>query len=193
MFATSILKEEVRKLPLIRFEGSIHLIDTKEKLDEIIPILQNESVLGFDTETKPTFTKGAYNHTALIQFSTLKDAYLIRINLLDIPNNLKNLLEDSSVTKIGISIRDDLKELRAMREFNPQGFIDLNSVAKELGITQIGMRSLTGIFLSSRISKSQQTSNWENQEMTSSQQFYAATDAWVCLEMYLLLKEKGAI
>ncbi|MFY0606024.1 MAG: 3'-5' exonuclease domain-containing protein 2 [Cyclobacteriaceae bacterium] len=193
MFASSIPKEEVKKLPLIRFEGNIHMIDTLEKLDEIIPILQNEKALGFDTETKPTFTKGAYNHTALIQFSTLTDAYLIRINLIGMPDNLVSLLEDPAVTKIGISIRDDLKELRAIRRYESQGFVDLNNLAKDLGITQIGMRSLTGIFLASRISKNQQTSNWENEVMTTGQQYYAATDAWVCLKMYLMLKEKGAI
>ncbi len=193
MFVNSIDKEEVKLLPLVKFEGEIHVISNKEEAFEIIRSLQNESFLGFDTETKPTFNKGEYNHTALIQFSTLTDAYLFRINEMGLISPLKMLMEDPSVVKIGISIRDDLKELRAFSPFNPNGFLDLNDIAKSLGITQIGMRSLAGIFLGERISKNKQTSNWETQELTLAQQTYAATDAWICLKMYKLLQSKNVI
>ena len=107
--------------------------------------------------------------------------------------DLKNLLEDREVLKIGISIRDDIKELKKLRPFRPGGFIDLNDIAAELGITQIGMRSLAGIFLKGRVSKSQQTSNWESKELTAGQLSYAATDAWICTKIYTMLQQKGYI
>lgn len=191
MFASSIPKEKIRTLPLLKFDGKIHLIETMEDLYKALSVLNKETILGFDTETKPTFRKGEYNHTALIQLATLEDAYLIRINELGIPKELIKFLENPEITKIGISIRDDLKELNAIEELSLNGFVDLNDVAKDFGITQIGMRSLAGIFLESRVSKSQQTSNWETKELSPGQLTYAATDAWVCIKIYNMLLDKG--
>lgn len=191
MFRTSIPKEDIRNLPLIRFDGKIHIVDSPEALKKVLQELEKEQIVGFDTETKPTFNKGEYNSTALIQLATQTDAYLLRIKNLGIPNSLKSFFENPDVLKIGISISDDLKDLKLRRAFKPKGFIDLNDVAKEFGITQIGMKSLTGIFLKSRVSKSQQTSNWEVVELTTGQQMYAATDAWVCLKIYKMLEKKG--
>jgi ribonuclease D len=191
MFASSIPKEKIRTLPLLKFDGKIHLIENQDDLHKALHLLNKESILGFDTETKPTFRKGEYNHTALIQLSTMDDAYLIRINDLGIPKALITFLENSEITKVGISIRDDLKELNAIEELSLNGFIDLNDVAKDFGITQIGMRSLAGIFLESRVSKSQQTSNWEAKELSAGQLTYAATDAWVCIKIYNMLLDKG--
>ncbi len=191
MFASSIPKEKIRTLPLLKFDGKIHLIENQDDLHKALHLLNKESILGFDTETKPTFRKGEYNHTALIQLSTMDDAYLIRINDLGIPKALITFLENSEITKVGISIRDDLKELNEIEELRLKGFVDLNDVAKDFGITQIGMRSLAGIFLESRVSKSQQTSNWEAKELSPGQLTYAATDAWVCIKIYNMLLDKG--
>ena len=191
MFPSQIPKEEIKNLPLMKFSGKIHLINTEAELFEAIKVLQNETFVGFDTETKPTFNKGEYNQTALIQLATLHNAYIIRVKELGISNILKNYLEDRDILKVGISIRDDLKELKKMRPFRPGGFIDLNDIAADLGITQIGMRSLTGIFLKGRVSKSQQTSNWESKELTTGQLSYASTDAWICAKIYTMLDQKG--
>ncbi len=191
MFPSQIPKEEIKSLPLMKFSGKIHLINTEAELLEAVKILQKEPFVGFDTETKPTFNKGEYNQTALIQLATLNNAYIIRVKELGINNVLKNFMEDRDLLKVGISIRDDLKELKKTRPFKPGGFIDLNDIAAELGITQIGMRSLTGIFLKGRVSKSQQTSNWESQELTTGQLTYAATDAWICTKIYTMLDQKG--
>ncbi len=191
MFPDQIEKSDLQQLPLIRFEGEIHVIDKPQELDEALDFLSRESILGFDTETKPTFTKGAYNHTALIQFATLDQAFLLRINKLGIPDRLRKLLGNENIHKVGISLRDDLKDLKKVRSFKPAGFIDLNNIAKELGISQIGIKSLTGIFLEKRIAKNQQTSNWENQKLTPAQKRYAATDAWVCMKMYDSLLQRG--
>ena len=193
MFPSQIPKEEIKHLPLMKFSGTIHLITTEEELHEALQSMRGQAFLGFDTETKPTFNKGEYNQTALIQLATMDNAYIIRVKDLGISNALKNLLEDRELLKVGISIRDDLKELKKLRPFRPGGFIDLNDIAADLGITQIGMRSLAGIFLKARISKSQQTSNWESKELITGQLSYAATDAWICTKIYSMLQKKGYI
>tara|TARA_B100001245_G_C22851019_1_gene409108 strand:- start:623 stop:1204 length:582 start_codon:yes stop_codon:yes gene_type:complete len=193
MFPSHIPKEEIKHLPLMKFSGTIHLIKSEEELNDALKVLLREPFLGFDTETKPTFNKGEYNQTALIQLSTMTDAYIIRVKDLGINNPLKNLLEDREVLKVGISIRDDIKELKKLRPFRPGGFTDLNDIAADLGITQIGMRSLAGIFLKGRVSKSQQTSNWESKELSAGQLSYAATDAWICTKIYTMLSQKGYI
>ena len=193
MFPNHILKSDVQQLPLIRFGGKIHVVDNLNKLRGALDIIGKESILGFDTETKPTFVKGDYNHTALVQFATMEEAFLIRINQIGIPDMLKSILENKNILKIGVSLRDDIKDLKRVSSFKPHGFIDLNNVAKELGITQIGIKSLTGIFLQKRISKGQQTSNWENKHLSRAQQGYAATDAWICMKMYDSLLQRGYV
>lgn len=190
---TFISKEEVLELDIVRFEGKIRIIDEPDELRELLSELVYKPFVGFDTETKPSFRKGEYHDPAIIQLSTHNAAYLIRIKKTGFTNTLKAFLEDKSVLKIGISIRDDLKDMRKVREFVPEGFIDLNTIAERLGIRQIGVKSLTGIFLNKRVSKGQQTSNWENEELTVNQQSYAATDAWVCLRMYQFLIDRGYI
>ncbi|MFT6868275.1 MAG: ribonuclease D [Cyclobacteriaceae bacterium] len=190
---TFITKDEVKNLDLIRFEGDIEIIDTADDLRELLLKLGREEYLGFDTETKPSFTKGEYYAPAILQLSTLEAAYLIRLKKTGFTNALIDFLEDGSIKKIGISIRDDLKDMQKVRTFNPGGFIDLNVIADRLGIRQIGVKSLTGIFLEKRVSKSQQTSNWENQDLTPAQQNYAATDAWICLHMYITLQFRGYV
>lgn len=193
MFPTEISKENVQQLPLIKFEGRIHLVNSQKDLAKVLEEIASFKVFGFDTETKPTFNKGEYNPTALVQLATPSDAYLIRILDMGITNQLKNFFEDRSTLKVGISIRDDIKDLQKLRPFNPEGFIDLNDVARDLGIRQIGMKSLAGIFLQARVSKTQQTSNWEVEKLSNGQQMYAATDAWVCHEIHQLLLNKGYI
>ena len=190
-FADHITKEDIQQLPLISFEGKIHIIDTHEKCINAVHHLRNQVVLGFDTETKPTFVKGEYNPTALIQLATSDHAYLFRLNKLGYPTSLFELMEDPTITKLGISILDDLKDLQKLKSFTPQGFIDLNHKARELGVEHIGVRKLAAIFLEYRISKNQQVSNWENEELSTGQQRYAATDAWICLEIHNQLERKG--
>ena len=190
-FAENITKEAIQQLPLISFEGDIHIIDDLEKCNQALRNLKDQKVIGFDTETKPTFVKGDYNPTALIQLATEEEAFLFRLNKLGYPKSLFDLMEDPSVTKLGISIMDDLKDLKKLRNFTPQGFIDLNNTARELGIEHIGVRKLAAIILEYRISKNQQVSNWENEELSPGQQRYAATDAWICLEIHNQLDRKG--
>ena len=180
----TITKETIRELPLVQFEGRIHVVDTLERLTKALSKLQKEDRLGFDTEKKPTFVKGDYNHTALVQLSTHSDAYLFQLKKIGFADELKALLEDTNIQKFGVSITDDLKELNRVSPFNPAGFIDLAQSAKENDIPYFGLRNLTAFFLDRRLSKGQQVSNWENGILTRPQKIYAATDAWVALRIH---------
>jgi len=188
-----ITNEDIQQLPLKYFEGDIHVIETLDDCHEALNMLCHEPFLGFDTEAKPTFNKGEYNPTSLVQLSSADEAFLFRLNKIGYPQRLFNLLSDGSIIKLGISIMDDLKDLKRLRKFIPKGFIDLNATAKELGVQHMGVKKLAAIFLEYRISKNQQTSNWENSELTPAQQRYAATDAWVCHAIHSELLRKGYV
>lgn len=179
-----ITKDIIRELPLLQFEGRIHIVDSKEKSVAARKELQDQNRLGFDTEKKPTFVKGDYNHTSLVQLSTRTDAYIFQLKKTGFTADLKALLEDATIEKLGVSISDDLKELNKISPFNPAGFTDLAQSAKENNIPYFGLRNLTAFFLGRRLSKGQQVSNWENPTLTKPQQLYAATDAWVALGIH---------
>ncbi len=193
MFEKEITKEQVNGLPLKRYEGKVVVVSTAEQLAAALGELNKAAVIGFDTESRPAFRKGEYYPIAMIQMAIPGKVFLIRVNLTGFTQELRDLFSNERIIKAGISIRDDIKELQRLGEFTPGGVVDLNDVAGELGVMNIGVRSLSGIFLGIRISKSQQTSNWERETLTESQLFYAATDAWVCLEIYSTLDEKGFI
>ena len=192
-FAEHITKEDMRAMPLLAFEGNIHVIDSEKECNKAVQALEGEAILGFDTEKKPTFNKGEYNHTAMVQLSTLEDAYLFRLNEMGYPTSLFDLMSDGSILKLGISIDDDLKDLNKARKFKPQNFTDLNDVVRELGVKHMGVKKLAAVILGARISKNQQVTNWEADKLTPAQQKYAATDAWICLAIHEELIRKGYV
>ena len=193
MFEKEITKEQINGLPLKRYEGKVVVVSTAEQLALALEELRRANVIGFDTESRPAFRKGEYYPIAMIQMAIPNKVFLVRVNLTGFTPELQQLFANENIVKAGISIRDDIKELQRLGNFIPGGVVDLNDIAKELGVMNIGVRSLSGIFLGIRISKGQQTSNWERETLTESQLYYAATDAWVCHEIYRTLEEKGYI
>jgi len=169
------------------------LVDNLAAFNSVIPALLKEKYLGFDTETKPSFRKGHKNKVSLIQFSTVDTAYLFRINKIGFPGDLSRILADAGITKIGVAVRDDIRYLRTLKKFNPDGFVDLQNYVKEFGIESSGLKKLTAIILGFRISKRQQVTDWEAKELTEAQQIYAATDAWVCREIYMKLNNNDTV
>ena len=184
MFKESITKEELVDLPLRWFDGEIVIVDSEETIQQAIDVLSKQQIIGFDTETKPAFKKGVFNHVALLQLSTKTQAFLFRLNQIGLPRQICNILADPNIIKPGVAIRDDIKGLRLIRKFNPEGFVELQDKAVELGIQNFSLKKLTAIACGFRISKGQQLSNWEADELTVKQQIYAATDAWTSLEIY---------
>ena len=193
MFQNKISNEEVNALELGQFEGEIVMAHSKKEVQEVLDILWKEEVIGFDTETKPSFRKGIKNDVSLIQMATPEQAFLIRLNHTGVTADLKDLMSSSKITKVGIALRDDLKDLQDLATFDPAGFVELNHLVKQIGIESNGLRKLAAIILGIRVSKSAQTSNWENDVLSEKQIRYAATDAWVCIEMYRQLVERGMI
>jgi ribonuclease D len=183
-FQENITGEQIKELDLKWFEGEIVVVDTFKVFRKIMPQLMNSEILGFDTETRPSFKKGRKNKVSLIQLANSEIACLFRINRIGIPDELVTLLSDPSIIKVGVAIHDDLKFLRGVRKFNPEGFVDLQGLVKNYGIQSSGLKKLAAIILGFRISKRQQVTDWEAPELSEAQLIYAATDAWVCHQIY---------
>lgn len=184
MFKESISNEELLEMPLKSFEGDIILVDSDGKFQFAVNELSKQSIIGFDTETKPSFKKGVNNKVALLQLSTENRAFLFRINRIGLPEGLRHILSNPNILKPGVAIRDDIKGLQEVVNFEPAGFIELQDVAKDMGIQNFSLKKLAAIFCGFRISKGQQLSNWEAPELTEAQQAYAATDAWTALKIF---------
>jgi ribonuclease D len=183
-FQETITVEEIQDYELSWFRGKIVVVDNTETFKKVMPELRRAKILGFDTETRPSFRKGHKNKVSLIQLSTGTLACLFRINRIGIPPELAALLADPQIIKAGVAIHDDIKVLGKIRKFTPAGFIDLQKFVKDFGIQSSGLKKLTAIILGFRISKRQQVTDWEAEELSEPQQTYAATDAWVCREIY---------
>ena len=100
---------------------------------------------------------------------------------------LCSLLANPKVVKVGAAIHDDIRGLQKHQDFRPAAFVDLQKIVCEWGIRDKSVKKMAAIILGIRISKTQQLSNWEAESLSEGQCKYAATDAWVCREMYLEL------
>ena len=179
-----ISKADINELPLIAWEGEIQILETIEAMEAAVAKLMDESHLGFDTETRPSFKKGEYYPPALIQLATEDCVYLFRISKTETFKPLLPLLESPDILKTGVAIKDDVKELRAMEDFTPGGFVEIADITLKLGYENRGLRALAGLLLNGRISKAAQVSNWARAELDHKQIRYAATDAWISREIY---------
>lgn len=186
-YRESITNEELNELPAGAFEGEIVIVDSKETMKKAYARLSRCEVIGFDTETRPSFRKGQINQMALVQLSSETTAFLFRLNKIALSRKILSILENERVVKVGASIRDDIKGIQRHNPFTPKGFVDIQSIVSRHGIGELSVRKVSGIVLGIRISKAQRLSNWEAQSLTPAQQLYAATDAWTCREIYLRL------
>lgn len=184
MSKISISKEQLYGLPPASFEGEITIIDTESSIKEAMTEIRSEGIVGFDTETRPSFKKGVSHQVSLMQVSTFNKCFLLRINKLGINPDILEFLEDCSVTKIGLSLKDDMRMLHKICEFSPRGFIDLQNIVNDYSIADTSLQKIFGIVFGSKISKGQRLTNWEAGELTRSQMNYAAIDAWACLKIY---------
>ena len=188
-FEARIDKSAISAMPTVVFEGRIITIDTATDVDKAVKALSQESVVGIDTETRPSFRKGVQHNVSLIQLSTSDTCFLIRLNRTGIPDSLIAFLEDKQIAKIGLSLHDDYQALNKRRKFKAGGFVDLQKEVGNFGIEEMSLQKIFAIIFKQRISKSQQLSNWENDVLTDKQKQYAATDAWACLMIYNQLKQ----
>jgi len=183
-FTDKISNEETAALPAIEFKGEIRIIEHERDIVPACKFLMKQAVVGFDTETRPSFRPGVTFRVSLLQLSTPTVCYLFRLNRIPLAKPILQLLESSDVLKIGADVAGDLRSLRQIRHFRDGGFVDLQSIAPEWGIEDKSLRKLSAIVLRQRVSKAQRLSNWEAATLTDKQKLYAATDAWVCTAIY---------
>lgn len=189
----TITKEQLATLDRVSFNGNIHVVDTLPKLDMAITKLKEHSTLGFDTETRPSFKKGISHSVALMQISTLTDCYLIRINKIGMPSTLRMFLEDGTITKVGLSLKDDFGVIHKGYDAEMSGFVDLQKIVPTFNIADASLQKIYAILFDKRISKGQRLSNWEADTLSGAQQEYAAIDAWACLKIYQYLNSGNFI
>lgn len=184
----SISKEQLSQLPAAEFRGRLCLIEEECDISAAIDELRKSDVIGFDTETRPSFKKGQTHTVSLIQLSTRSVCYLFRINHTGLDARIVDLLEDEGLKKIGLSIHDDFHNLNKIQPVQAGGFIDLQNFVKEFRIADNSLTKIYAVIFGKRISKGQRLTNWEAEHLTDSQQAYAALDAMACVEIYDYLK-----
>lgn len=189
MYKESITPKEMEQLDYVSFPGKIHVIDSVgAEFNRAIAYLRSQKIIGFDTETRPTFSQDQPRYgVALLQLSGPDRAYLFRINKIGMHRRLCNLMASDKIIKVGAAIHDDIKGLQKKHDFIPAAFVDLQKIVWEWGIKDKSVKKMAAIILGFRVSKTQQLSNWEAMKLSDSQCRYAATDAWVCREMFLKL------
>ena len=188
-FVHHISKELVNLMPIARFEGETILVDRPEQVPSAIDYLSACSVLGIDTESRPSFTRGTHYPTALVQIATDERCYLFRLNKIGMPAPLAALFANKNICKVGLAFRDDLNGLRRLHDFKPQNCVDLQTLVPKFGILDLGLQKIYAIIFGRKISKSQQLTNWEADTLTAEQAGYAATDAWATLRIYQALQD----
>ena len=184
----SIPKNIIGELPAAEFKGRIQVIDNAADARAAVRYLSRQPIVGFDSETRPSFRRGNTHNVALVQLSTHDICFLFRINKIGFVEPLRNFLQLDSVVKIGLSIKDDFHGLHKLGEFEPGGFVELQDYVREFGIADASLQRIYAILFGERISKGQRLTNWEAAELTAAQQHYAALDAWSCIRIYEYLK-----
>jgi len=177
-------REYIHSLSVIRFGGTVTVVEDAAQAEAAFQALENEEAVGFDTESRPSFTRGVAYPVSLVQVATAEVAYLFQLVKIGFPDELVRFLANPRVQKIGVGIANDISKLKQLRRFHPAGFVDLGRLAAAKGIVQVGARALVARYLGSRLIKSSQRTDWSKPLLTEKQKNYAATDAWVCLQVY---------
>ena len=185
----SISREDLAGLPIRRYEGAVSLVATPQELKEAREDIRNERVVGLDTETRPSFRKGETHLPCLVQAATARAVYLFQLSRLEVFPPLVELLAKRDAIKAGIGLAHDLRQLKQVFPFDVENMVDLGVIARRRGFGQTGVRNLAGLLLGYRIPKGNRTSNWAVPRLSPAQVTYAATDAWVCRELYLRFEE----
>lgn len=183
-FQSTISNEQTAELPSAHFDGRIIIVDNEAQIEAVYRDLSSQTIIGFDTETRPSFKAGVTYKVSLLQLSTPQRCYLIRLCRTKLHPSLLKILSNPNIKKIGADVAGDIRSLHALRNFKERGFIDLQQMVAYWGVEEKSLRKMSALVLGERVSKAQRLSNWEASTLTPQQQMYAATDAWVCLKIY---------
>ena len=190
---TQITREQVNELPIRRYDGEVLVVGTMQELDRAWEGLASETIVGWDTETRPAFRKGESHLPSLVQAATAQAVYLFQLARMDFSKVVGGLFAEPTIVKAGISVADDLKGLKKVFPFEENAIVDLGLAARRNGLEQTGLRNLAAQFLGIRIPKGTKTTNWAAKQLSAQQIEYAATDAWVCRELYVRFRELGML
>ena len=177
-------KQLIANLPREEFKGRIFTITTERDAEKAVNYLMSQSILGFDSETRPTFKRNVSHQVALLQVATHDTCFLFRLNYLGLPDSIIRLLEDTRITKVALSWKDDSHMLQLRRKYKSGTFIDIQSEVSRIGIEDYSLQKIYANLFGKMISKRQQLSNWEADLLTDAQKAYAALDAWACIHIY---------
>ncbi|MCD6389465.1 MAG: 3'-5' exonuclease domain-containing protein 2 [Desulfobulbaceae bacterium] len=188
-FDRRMSKDEINDCPMERWTGPVSVIRTRDELTAATRKLAGQTLLGFDTETRPAFKKGESYPPSLLQLGGDDEVFIFQLKHLGLARPLREILADPAIIKAGVGLDYDIRELKKMSGFKASGFMDQGNLAKKAGIRNHGLRGLAAVLLGFRISKGMQVSNWARNELTPQQIQYAATDAWVGRRLYLALEQ----
>jgi len=185
-YIVSIDKEKINEMPVAEYgDGHIYVVDALSQVSAAVTHLRKHALVGFDTETRPSFKRGERHKLSLIQLATPDDCFLFRINKLEsIPMKLKQYLEDAKCPKVGLSTHDDINQIVRVSKMRPRGFIEIQELVKRFRIADMSLQKIYAILFGQKISKSQRLTNWDADELSEGQQRYAAIDAWACIDIY---------
>lgn len=183
-FLATISNEQTAELPSAHFDGQIVVVEKDEQVEAMCRDLGSQQIIGFDTETRPSFKAGVTNKVSLLQLSTHERCYLVRLCKTKLHNHILKILSNKEIKKIGADVTGDIRSLHVLRNFKERGFIDLQHMVSYWGIEEKSLRKISALVMGERVSKAQRLSNWEASTLTPQQQMYAATDAWVCIKIY---------
>lgn len=167
----------------ISFQGTITVVDSIAKLEQALDVLFKQKVIGFDTESRPAFFKGQKFPVSIIQLATNDEAFIFQLRFVPFAGRLVELLSNPDIIKVGVGVQDDIRRLNELYRFKQSSFYDLSAEMKKKGLIQSGARALTARFLGRKLVKSAQKTNWSHSHLTERQLEYAATDAWICLQL----------
>ena len=177
-------KNEINSLPQIKFNGDVEVLSSNDNVQAAVNYLMNYDLIGFDTETKPTFVKGPLNPPSIMQLACIDKVYIFQLDNESLYKKLFPILSNENITKCGVSVDRDLIELMYLSPFDPLSFVDLGNIARDNDVPRHGLRGLVALFLKHRISKGAQISDWSKTVLSQSQITYAATDAWISLKLF---------
>ncbi|HEX2332975.1 MAG TPA: 3'-5' exonuclease [Burkholderiales bacterium] len=187
----AISRDEINAMPIRRWEGEVRVVASPEEAARALAEIRDETVTGFDTETRPAFRPGESYPPSLAQFATARAVYLFQLRSREVVAAVAEVLAAEPIVKAGVGLADDLKALKNVMDFAQKSTVDLGAAAMRHGLKQTGVRSLAAIFLGIRIPKGTKTSNWARPRLTHQQIAYAATDAWACRELYVRFRTLG--
>lgn len=179
-----IAKDLIQWMPVVGFDGEVIVVDKEEMVAPAVEYLSQQTMLGVDTEARPSFTRGIHYPTALVQISTEERCYLFRLTHVGMPQSLCDIFANPNICKVGLAFKDDIRGLQRRRAFVAQNCVDVQTIVGRYGILDLGLQKIFAICFGKKISKSQQLTNWENTHLTPEQARYASTDAWATLLIY---------